>query len=96
MGTGSFPGVKSGRDMTLTPYPLLVPWSKVELYLYSPYGLYGLYRASVPVQWRTLPYLPYPTMRHDIPKAFPEEISYIHIIFYIHDSDNNITLYKGQ
>ena len=27
MGTGSFPGVKSGRDMTLTPHPLLVPWS---------------------------------------------------------------------
>jgi hypothetical protein len=30
----------------------------VELYLYSPYGSYGLYRASVPVQWCTLP-LPY-------------------------------------
>ena len=30
----------------------------VELYLYSPYGLYGLYRASVPVQGGTLP-LPY-------------------------------------
>jgi hypothetical protein len=29
-----------------------------ELYLYSPYGLYGLYRASVPVQGCTLP-LPY-------------------------------------
>ena len=27
MGTGSFPGVKSGRDVTLTPHPLLVPWS---------------------------------------------------------------------
>jgi hypothetical protein len=27
MGTGSFPGVKNGRDMTLTPCPLLVPWS---------------------------------------------------------------------
>jgi len=27
MGTGSFPGVKSGRGVTLTPYPLLVPWS---------------------------------------------------------------------
>ena len=27
MGTGSFPGVKSGRGMTLTPHPLLVPWS---------------------------------------------------------------------
>jgi len=27
MGTGSFPGVKSGRGVTLTTYPLLVPWS---------------------------------------------------------------------
>jgi len=25
MGTGSFPGVKSGRSVTLTPHPLLVP-----------------------------------------------------------------------
>ena len=40
MGTGSFPGVKSG-------------WS-VTLYLYFPYGPYGLFRASVPVQERTL------------------------------------------
>jgi hypothetical protein len=28
----------------------------VELYLYSPYGPYGLYRASVPVQGCTLSY----------------------------------------
>ena len=28
MGTGSFPGVKSGRVMTLTPHPLLVPRSR--------------------------------------------------------------------
>jgi hypothetical protein len=27
MGTGSFPGVKSRRGVTLTPHPLLVPWS---------------------------------------------------------------------
>jgi len=27
MGTGSFPGVKSGLGVTLTPHPLLVPWS---------------------------------------------------------------------
>jgi len=27
MGTGSFPGVKSGRSVMLTPHPLLVPWS---------------------------------------------------------------------
>jgi len=110
MGTGTFPGVKSGRGVTLTPDPLLVPWSRkdrvipllplwavrpvqysytstspigrtactepqylysraipllpllavrpvqslnactVQLYLFSPYGPYGLYRASVPVQ----------------------------------------------
>jgi hypothetical protein len=25
MHTGSFPGVKSGRSVTLTPYPLIVP-----------------------------------------------------------------------
>ena len=28
MGTGSFPGAKSGRGVTLTPHPLLVPWSR--------------------------------------------------------------------
>jgi len=28
MGTGSFPGVKSGQGVTLTPHPLLVPWSR--------------------------------------------------------------------
>ena len=27
MGTRSFPGVKSGRGVSLTPHPLLVPWS---------------------------------------------------------------------
>ena len=27
MGTRSFPGVKSRRSVTLTPHPLLVPWS---------------------------------------------------------------------
>ena len=27
MGTGSFSGVKRGRNVTLTPRPLLVPWS---------------------------------------------------------------------
>jgi hypothetical protein len=28
MGTGSFPGVNSGRGVTLTHHPLLVPWSR--------------------------------------------------------------------
>jgi hypothetical protein len=48
MGTASFPEPKSGQGVTLTPHILLV--SLVELYLYSPYEAYGLYRASVPVQ----------------------------------------------
>jgi len=57
MGTGSFPGVKSGLGVTVTPHPLLVRGQEmVELYLYSSYGPYGLYRASVPVQGCTLPF----------------------------------------
>jgi len=28
MDAESFPGVKSGRGVTLTPQPLLVPWSR--------------------------------------------------------------------
>ena len=28
VGTGSFPEVKSGRGVKLTPHPLLVPWSR--------------------------------------------------------------------
>ena len=74
MGTGSFPGVKSRRGVTLTPPPLLMSWSRkrraipllplwalrpvqslsactVQLYLYSPYRTYSLYRTSVPVQY---------------------------------------------
>jgi len=51
MGTGSFPGVKSGQGVTLIPHPLLVPLvMKEQSYNYSPYGPYGLYRASVTVQ----------------------------------------------
>jgi len=52
VGTGSFQGVRSGRVVTLTPSPpsIAVGHERVELYLYSPYGPYGLYRASVPVQ----------------------------------------------
>ena len=74
MGTGSFPGLKSCRGVTLTTHPILVLWSiksraipllppwavrplqslracTVQLYLYSPYGPYGLYRASGPVEY---------------------------------------------
>jgi len=56
MGTGSFSGVKSGRGVTLSPHPLLVPWSRTGRAIpLLPYGPYGLYRASVPVQGWPLP-----------------------------------------
>jgi hypothetical protein len=46
-----FPGVKSGRGVTLTPHPFYCSGhERVELYLYSPYAPYGLCRTSVPVQ----------------------------------------------
>jgi hypothetical protein len=43
-GTGSFPEVESGRDVTLTPHPLLVPRSKnrVDYTSTLPKGLRGL------------------------------------------------------
>jgi len=41
-----------GRGVTLITHPLLVlGQERVELYLYSPYWPYGLYRTSVPVQY---------------------------------------------
>jgi len=48
------------RDTDPSPPSSAVGHERVELYLYSPYGPYGLYRASVPVQGCTLPFtLPY-------------------------------------
>ena len=57
MGSWVYPGGKErpGRDTDPSPPSSAVGHERVELYLYSPYGLYGLYRASVPVQGCTLP-----------------------------------------
>jgi len=54
-----FPGGKERPERDADPSPLssAVGHERVELYLYSPSGPYGLYRASVPVQGCTLPYL---------------------------------------
>jgi len=54
-----FPGGKQRpeRDADPSPPPSAVGHERVELYLYSPYGPYGLYRASVPVQECTFPCL---------------------------------------
>jgi hypothetical protein len=47
-----FPGGKEhpGRDTDPSPPFRAVSHERVELYLYSPYGPYSLYRVSVPVQ----------------------------------------------
>jgi len=52
MGTESFPGGKErpGREADPSPPSSAVGHKRVELYLYSPYGPYSLYRASVPEQ----------------------------------------------
>jgi hypothetical protein len=44
IATGTFPGVESGRNVTLIPHPLLVPRSKTEQCYTStlPKGLRGL------------------------------------------------------
>ena len=47
---------RSGRDADPSPTSIAVGHERVELYLYSPYGPYGLYRASVRVQGCTLPF----------------------------------------
>jgi len=55
-----FPGVKerSERDADPSTPSSAIGHERVELYLYSPYGPYGLCRASVPVQGCTLTGLP--------------------------------------
>jgi hypothetical protein len=47
-----FPGGKErpGRDAYPSPPSGAIGYKRVELYLHSPYGSYGLYRASVLVQ----------------------------------------------
>jgi hypothetical protein len=64
MGTGSFPGVKSSLGVTLTP-SCAVGHERVELYLYSPYGPYGLYIASVELYLYS-PYGPYGLYRASV------------------------------
>jgi hypothetical protein len=54
------PGLSRGKEWPgpnadPSPASSAVGHERVQLYFYSPYGLYGLYRASVPVQGCTLP-----------------------------------------
>ena len=93
MGTGSFPGGKErpGRDADPSPPSSAVGHESVKLYLYSPYGPYGLYRASMPVQGCTLPPLCTPSdstslASNGINKRLTLRLlmSYIYIYIYIY------------
>ena len=70
MGNESFPGVKNGRDVKLTPHPLLVlrSWKGITIPLLPLWAIRpvqslsactrgALYLTSVPVQGCTLPYV---------------------------------------
>jgi hypothetical protein len=48
---------RPGREADPSPSSSAVGHKRVELYLYSPYGPYGLYRASMPAQGCTLPFI---------------------------------------
>ena len=50
---------RPGRDADLSSPSNAVGHERVELYLYSPYGPYGLYRASVPIHECTVPFFTY-------------------------------------
>ena len=58
MGTGSFPGVRCGRGVTLTPHSLLVQRSKTEYSCTSalPKGLRGLWKGETYLHIQCLAY----------------------------------------
>ena len=51
MGTGSFLGVNSGRGVTITPHPLLVPWSRTSTAIPQCLCKGALYLSLVKVKW---------------------------------------------
>jgi len=85
-GYRAFPGGKErpGRDADPSLPFSAVGHERVELYLYFPNRPYGLYRASVPVQWCTLPYLYLVTkltvrFHTDFTSEFLSKYDYFHI-----------------
>jgi hypothetical protein len=76
MGTGSFPAVKSGRGVTLTPYPFLVPWSwQSRAIPLLPLWAVRLYRALVPVQGCILPFFLLPCVHYRVHKILKQSWS---------------------
>jgi len=95
---------RPGRDADPSPPSSAVGHERVELYLYFPYGLYGLYRALVLVQGCTLPYVtvlqniaPGPMTQYHISKDLHfQNGSCMKCIFnFVLGSDNKLILVKS-
>jgi len=74
MGTGYFPGVKSGRRVTLTPNPFLVPWSRksTAITLISLWAVRSVQSLSVCTVelYHYSPYGPYGLYRASVPVQY--------------------------
>ena len=81
MSTGSFPGVKSGRGVMLTPHPLL---ERVELYLFLPMG-----RTPQCLYSRAIPLLPLLAVR---PVQSPSACTKVHftLLYLIRTHGNRL------
>ena len=79
-----FPGGKeqSGGDPDPSPPSSDVGHERVELYLYSPYGLQGLYRASVPVQSLSACTEPQCLYRASVPVQSLSACTRVHFTFF--------------
>ena len=84
-----FLGGKERQECNADPSPpsSAVGHERVELYLYSPYGPYGLYRASVPVHGWPLP-LPTYFVRFYSPSSGGKQYVYNnwYLLFFLDDS----------
>jgi len=67
---------RPGRDADPSPPSSAAGRERVELYLYSPYGPYGLYRASAPVQGCTLQVM-------GDNRRFCTQVALAYVLFYV-------------
>ena len=85
-----FPESKERPGYDADPHPFQCrDHERVELYLYSPYGPYGLHRASVPVQGCTLPYFTLQRAVHCISWCY----MYLNLLLLITRGYKFITIY---
>jgi len=68
----------------------------LELYLYSPYGSYGLYRASVPAQGCTLPLTLPMFLRANYSQGYNERKQFVRVNLLFTDPLNDVTVHSSS